>query len=984
MSNIKLTKRVTPASCKTLLALLETLPDALFVVNDDATIVYANASAQAMTGATLEDIFGMSLWRGAPQLVSTSLYQAIQKTKQTREPTEVAYVSPVTNLQLHAALSPTDEGLAIFFQEQLELQEPQHLQHVVSRNEQMYRDLLEDLADAVTILTPDGLILDIDQCPQATAHLRREAAVGQPLTDLRAWSYDPAVQQQLRAAIARASNGETVRFEATIHPQTDQYLDIAMTITCHRDANQQVAYLICAERDITERKQAEENLRTLLDAIPHFVWTMRPDGSAEYANQHGCDYTGKTLEHIQEDGWLQLIHPDDRQRVQEALQSSIQTGVPYEVEHRIQHGSTGDYRWFLGSANPVRAGTGQVVKWLGTCTDIDEQKQAQERSKASELNWRVLTETMPQLVATTLPDGTMTYFNQRYYDYLGASLQHTLGAEWRQFLHPDDYERVQISRRHSLETGDPCELEYRLKESKTGTYRWFLGHANPVRDDTGQIVKWLGTCTDIDEQKQAQERSKASELNWRVLTETMPQLVWTSLPDGTVTYSNQRHYDYLGASPQHWLGAEWQQFLHPDDYERVQAYRHHTRETGDPSELEYRLKEGKTGVYRWFLARALPVRDETGQVVKWLGTRTDIDEWKRAEEALHESQELVRTLMDSSIIGITIAEGEEFVQANDTFLRMTGYSQEDLSQRRINWARMTPPEYVARTQQAHRELAIHHYMTPYEKEYVCKDGSLLPILTGGVTFSINPAQDVYFVLDNSARKELEQRKDDFINMASHELRNPLTALKMQTTLLHRQLAKQGIQPSAPALSRMETQINKITRLVEELLDVSKIQAGRLEYRQETVDLDELLREITDIFQHINPSHTIMVRGAVQTSLLADRDRLGQVFTNLISNAIKYSPDALTVEIDLDASPEMVTIRVHDHGLGIPREQLDKIFERFYRIPGPRQKAIPGLGMGLYIVSEIVKHHEGTISVDSEVGQGSTFTVTLPKQITTFA
>ncbi|HEX4204699.1 MAG TPA: ATP-binding protein, partial [Ktedonobacteraceae bacterium] len=127
----------------------------------------------------------------------------------------------------------------------------------------------------------------------------------------------------------------------------------------------------------------------------------------------------------------------------------------------------------------------------------------------------------------------------------------------------------------------------------------------------------------------------------------------------------------------------------------------------------------------------------------------------------------------------------------------------------------------------------------------------------------------------------------------------------------------------------------------------------------------------------SPSHRIVVRGTVRTSLIGDRDRLGQVFINLISNAIKYSPDAKTVEMDLNASEETVTIQVRDHGLGIPREQRDKIFDRFYRVTDPKQQAIHGLGMGLYIVAEIVKRHGGTITVDSEVGKGSTFTVTLP-------
>jgi signal transduction histidine kinase len=251
------------------------------------------------------------------------------------------------------------------------------------------------------------------------------------------------------------------------------------------------------------------------------------------------------------------------------------------------------------------------------------------------------------------------------------------------------------------------------------------------------------------------------------------------------------------------------------------------------------------------------------------------------------------------------------------------------------------------------------------------------VVVGGVVLEHHPRQCINFVLDNSARKELEQRKDDFIGMASHELRTPLTALKLQTQLVRKRLERQSHHEAATALSRVEGPVKQLERLIGELLDVSKIQAGRLEYVRETVDLDALLWEIADTMQQTHPSHSILVHGAVRASLMEDRDRLGQVFTNLLSNAIKYSPDAETVEMDLSASPETVTIRVHDHGLGIPREQRDKIFERFYRASDLSQRAIPGLGMGLYIVAEIVKHHGGTITVDSEVGKGSTFHVALP-------
>jgi len=471
----------------------------------------------------------------------------------------------------------------------------------------------------------------------------------------------------------------------------------------------------------------------------------------------------------------------------------------------------------------------------------------------------------------------------------------------------------------------------------------------------------------------------ASEENWRVLAEMLPQLVWTTRADGWVDYTNQRFCDYTHATPEQLQGYGWGQFLHPEDAELALAVRAHAFRTGIPYEVEYRLREGQTGCYRWFLVRGMPVRDDSGQIVRWFGTCTDIEEQKRTEHALRQSQERMRALIDSNIIGIVSAdvEGEVIVEANDAWLHMTGYTREQVSSRMLNRRKITPPDQALVFERAIQEIATHGQHIPLETELVCQDGSRLPVVVGGVLFRDQPPQLIAFMLDNSARKELEQRKDTFISMASHELKTPLTALKLQTTLLHRQLAKQGRLDQAPALVSMENQLNKVNRLVGELLDVSKIQAGRLEYRQELVDLDALLLETVETLQQSSLSHTIVVRGAVQASLFGDRDRLGQVFTNLLSNAIKYSPDAETVEIDLSTSAEVVTIRVRDHGLGIPREQLDKIFERFYRVTDLSQRAIPGLGMGLYIVAEIVKGHGGNITVDSTVGKGSTFTVTLP-------
>ncbi|GHO87119.1 hypothetical protein KSZ_51250 [Dictyobacter formicarum] len=307
-------------------------------------------------------------------------------------------------------------------------------------------------------------------------------------------------------------------------------------------------------------------------------------------------------------------------------------------------------------------------------------------------------------------------------------------------------------------SGEPFEIEYRFKDGKTGGYRWFLGRAMPVRDATGQILKWFGTSTDIEDQKQAEERSKISEENWRMLAEAVPQLVWTIQSNGRLEYANQRYRDWM--QPDFELSGDnfWRQFVHPADIERTLALRHQSLETGEPYENEYRLKNRQTGTYHWFLTRGLPVRDEGGHIVKWFGTSTDIEEQKRLEEALRQSQERVNVLMNSRIIGTFLAEDEQVVDANDTYLRMTGYSREDLCAGRINWMQMTPPEYLARTQQERQELVVHQYGTPYEKEYICQDGSRLPVLVGVVALQLDPLYTIGFVLDNSARKELDNAR----------------------------------------------------------------------------------------------------------------------------------------------------------------------------------------------------------------------------------
>src|SRR5579884_2354688 len=397
MSKTSQTRSLTPASCERLLTLLETLPGALFIIDATATIVYANASAQTITGATQEDLLGKSLWRGAPQLVCTTLYQAVQRTKRTQAPTEVDYKSPVMGTWLHVQLSPTVEGLMLHFHE-TRGHSPRW--EIVSPGEHFVTDVLENMYVGVAFLTPEGILLEINEAPLEDAQIRRKEVIGQPFAETVWWTPYPTSQGQIRDAIARASLGETVHFETVVHPREGMDVYLEVTMTPHRDEDHHISYLVYVGTDITARKRTQAEIQALIDAIPQLVWIARADGYVTYNNQRLTDYLGMSSEQVKGDGWLAGVHPDDRQRVWQTWQISVQTGTLYEVEFRMRDGSSGEYRWFLVRGVPQRDAQGKILHWVGTCTDIEEKKRAEQRLKESEQNWRALAETVPQLVWT--------------------------------------------------------------------------------------------------------------------------------------------------------------------------------------------------------------------------------------------------------------------------------------------------------------------------------------------------------------------------------------------------------------------------------------------------------------------------------------------------------------------------------------------------------------------------------------------------------
>ena len=240
-------------------------------------------------------------------------------------------------------------------------------------------------------------------------------------------------------------------------------------------------------------------LQKFVETLPQIVWRTTPEGLNDYFNAAWYDYTGLPPEECSGEHWMAPLHPDDRPRAAAAWEAAVREEAPYDLEYRVRR-RDGIYRWFLTRAAPLRDPAGRILRWYGTSTDIDAQKQI-------ETQFRAIADAIPQMVWTALPDGALDYVNERIYDYAGTTRGDLRGFSWEAVVHADDLPIMLSAWQRAVENGEPYEVEARLQRADD-TFRWFMVRANAVRDpQTGAVTRWFGTCTDIDELRGAAARN---------------------------------------------------------------------------------------------------------------------------------------------------------------------------------------------------------------------------------------------------------------------------------------------------------------------------------------------------------------------------------------------------------------------------------------------------------------------------------------------
>jgi two-component system phosphate regulon sensor histidine kinase PhoR len=486
----------------------------------------------------------------------------------------------------------------------------------------------------------------------------------------------------------------------------------------------------------------------------------------------------------------------------------------------------------------------------------------------------------------------------------------------------------------------------------------------------------------------ALEALKRSEKLFRALIENSSDVIALVSQDGTFLYVSPSVQRILGFTPDDLLGRNVLELIPRDQLTpALESFKAVSETPGLTVTVEHTYTH-KDGSPCW-LESTTTNRLHDPDIQAFVANFRDVSERKAAAEELQQSKSQLEVILKNIADGITVQDASgNIIYANQAAAIASGYtSAEEL----VN---APPLEYLEKyelTDESGRPFPPANL--PGRRAIQGEENPQVTIRslnrqTQEVIWSMVRSTAIYdgnhrpylvisAMHDITQFKELEQRKDAFISMASHELKTPVTSIKGFTQLLQNHFKKRGDEDSQRFLARMDGQLNKLTQLISDLLEISKMQAGKLALRGEWFDLGALIQETVENIQGANHTHSLLHEGDTHIQIFGDKDRLGQVLINLLTNAIKYSPQSDKVIIKVSTDQDNVLVSIQDFGIGIAENQQERVFERFYQVGDPQEHFYPGLGIGLYISNEIIKRHQGCIEVESVRGHGSIFSFRLP-------
>jgi PAS domain S-box-containing protein len=606
-------------------------------------------------------------------------------------------------------------------------------------------------------------------------------------------------------------------------------------------------------------------------------------------------------------------------------------------------------------------------------------------------------------IFATDPRGVIITWNEGCENALGYDRDEFIGQHVKMLFPPEAVATGAADKEFKIAVEKGSASNDRWMMRKDGERFWASGITTAVRDDEGKLTGFVKVLRDLTDRRLIEEELRRSQLYMRTLIESLPQLIWTCRADGECDYLSPQWALYTGIPESEQLGYGWLNQLHPDDREPTREAWKRATEGKSAFDTEYRIRAAN-GQYHWFKARARPLCSAEGEVFKWFGSNMDIEDQKRIESSLRESESAgsrLAAIVESSDDAIISTDLLGAIKSwNRGAEKLYGYTEAEAIGKPVSM--LIPPENRHEESRILGRISKGERISHYETVRRRKDGIDIDVsLTASpvqnrageimgmsktardVTWrkSVEAERERLLARESEARADAEEAnrlKDEFLATISHELRSPLNAILGWARLLRDPSVRE--QQLERALEIIERNSQAQARLIEDLLDVSRIVSGKLSVQMRPVTMNSTVQGVVADMRPPAEAKGIGLRliEDEEIKLIGDADRLQQVVWNLLSNAIKFTPEGGRIEVELKRVGEQAELRVSDTGRGISPDFLPHVFDRFSQATGGDSRARAGLGLGLTIVRYIVEAHGGDVKADSAgVGQGAMFTCAFP-------
>ncbi|MFM7407980.1 MAG: PAS domain S-box protein [Cuspidothrix sp.] len=811
---------------------------------------------------------------------------------------------------------------------------------------------------------------------------------------------------QILEAIAKAEinqQGKTQRLFGTLQDVTSRI----QTEQALAQLNQEL------EIKVAQRTAELQEMNTAMQNAVEGISRLDPQGRylpVNPAYSHLCGYEPDEMIGMM---WQLTVHPEDIPTMETAYYEMLKNGKVESEARGIRKDGTVFYKQLT-----MIAAYNQQGEFIGHhcfMKDMTGRKQQELALHESQKFIQQIANASPNILYVyDIQEQCNIYVNREISTVLGYTpqeVQDMKSAFFKNVIHPDDLLRLpaQYEKYNTVQDGEILEFEYRTQHA-SGQWRWLYSRDLVFkRDENGKVKQIIGTAEDITDRKEAEAALKASEQRYLTLASAAPVGIFRTDAQGSCVYVNQRWCELAGMSYESALGYGWENALHPEDRPDIAAKWYHCAQTGEMFCLEYRFRQPDGTTY-WVFGQSVQEKDANGTIIGYVGTVTDINERKRLEK---EQQRLIAILEASTdYIGMSDAAGN-ILWNNTEFKRLwNANTNQNVKERKI--ADYHPPWAIELVLKEGLPAAIANGTWIGETALLTSDGEEIPVSQLIIAHK-SPNGEVEFLStilrDMRVRKEYEQNlersnaeliratrlKDEFLANMSHELRTPLNAILGISEALQEQVFGLLNEQQKKSLATIERSGRHLLELINDILDVSKIEAGKLELNMTPISVIQLCNSSMAFVKQQAMKKNIQLKSDIQPNLgeiIVDERRMRQVLINLLNNAVKFTPNNGQVTLRayleyLEVCPSNIEechnqseffyslcFSVIDTGIGIAPQDQDKLFQPFIQIDSSLNRKYAGTGLGLTLVKQIVELHGASITLTSQVNQGSCFTVRL--------